>query len=596
MNRSATRPGSLAALCACSWLFAAVGAQILTVEVLEGQRLEPLSGAFVMVGRAPGDPAAGNAQWTDAQGIARFEGPWLAEPQTVTAAYPGYGRTTVFQAPLGNVSLALFPAVVDSTLGGTLVTVEGDVLNVATVNSDGNFDVSIVLPSLLMSDYAFQDMLPYVAPFEPVEFFNLGTVDLPSNSYMALQYEFLIIPFSKGPYRIGLPGGRPATLMSVSARIPMLALLEGTLEALSENAEVLEIGVERDIDLSGSLDVDIDSDLPVAPQMEIDFAQVPSATKLTACSAALIPVDGFQQVIGFDAREAISDSITHFELATRAPGGDLSDAMNMAVGGYGDSSAAVTYSAGIVERLSGAPPYSVVLSSWMRLPELEQQGRDLLWDDVTQPGVSPSPTWTRSALGLRAIDPRDSTVQATTHWRIYAPAAAMGFELPLLPPEAPGPFGGLPDPASTPDADQLYWFFVAANPSGDLSRIQKDFIDDATHWSQRTIFLDFGSLEAPDDGGQVPSTKALRASPNPSAGAVRLAWRTDHREGGALEVWDAAGRLVSRWPVPLGQQTARWSGRDSAGRPVPGGVYWVKLCAGTACLGRERLVILRPAP
>jgi len=585
-------PGG-AALPGGGWTPAA-GAQTLSVQVLEGQRGEPLAGAFVMVGRAKDDPHAGNVQWTDAQGTAVFTGAWLADPQTVTATCEGYGHTTVYAAALGEIVLPLFPVTVDSTLGGTATRVEGQVLDIAFTNNDGQIDVALVIPAMPMSAYAFQDMAPWIAPNETI-FILAQPVVLPSNVYIPRQLEMLFVQIEKSPYWLLLPGGRTTTIVSVAARVPLSVLLEGG-DPIAASV-VREVGVERDQVISGPTTVNILSDLALSRQMQLHFERVPASVRLTAGSAALIPAGAIWEAVGYDTRYANSDSTTFFELATRAPGGDLADAVNLAVGAYADSSLALAYSTGILTRLPAAPPYSLTLSSWMRLPELDQAGRTFRWSDVTEPGVSPSPTWTRSVLGLRATDPADSTTSTTIHWRLYAAAPPGSFELPVLPPEAPGSMaatGGLPDPADTPESDQLYWSFVAANSSGGIREVLQEFVGEGTHWSQRWVAVDHGSLGTPDPEADPSIGARLSAAPVPGGNEIRLAWAADLPRGGVLETWDAAGRLVASARLAPGCRELRWQGRDSGGRPLPGGVYWVRLSEGGRVLDARRIVRVAP--
>ena len=67
------------------------------------------------------------------------------------------------------------------------------------------------------------------------------------------------------------------------------------------------------------------------------------------------------------------------------------------------------------------------------------------------------------------------------------------------------------------------------------------------------------------------------ARPNPFRAGVELS-RSEGRPIPApadVLVSDAAGRLVRRLALDGGP--ARWDGRDRAGRPVPAGVYFVRI-------------------
>ncbi len=86
-----------------------------------------------------------------------------------------------------------------------------------------------------------------------------------------------------------------------------------------------------------------------------------------------------------------------------------------------------------------------------------------------------------------------------------------------------------------------------------------------------------------------PRTLALRAEPNPFAGAIRIALLAPQAGVARVEVFDLAGRRVRtihRGPVEAGVRSLAWDGRDDEGAPVRAGLY---LCR--AELGAERAVV-----
>jgi hypothetical protein len=107
--------------------------------------------------------------------------------------------------------------------------------------------------------------------------------------------------------------------------------------------------------------------------------------------------------------------------------------------------------------------------------------------------------------------------------------------------------------------------------------------------------LERGVLAAPP-GAPVASALALAApSPNPAAGAVRLAFTLLVAGPVRLQVVAVDGRAVARLvdgPLAAGAHEARWDGLDASGRPAPPGLYFVRLEAGGARRG-ARLVRLR---
>ena len=71
------------------------------------------------------------------------------------------------------------------------------------------------------------------------------------------------------------------------------------------------------------------------------------------------------------------------------------------------------------------------------------------------------------------------------------------------------------------------------------------------------------------------------AAPNPFRATTELRFVLPREDRVTLEVFDVTGRRVAT-PVPgrrlpAGAHAVRWDGRDSAGRPVAAGVYFVRL-------------------
>jgi hypothetical protein len=567
-------------------LASGAGAETLTVQVRDGDTQAPLPGAFVMVGPVSGFPFAGNYGWTDGAGTILFDHPVLANPQTVTAGADGYGYLTLCDAALGQITLTLYPPEPDTLMGGTRTHVEGEVLGIATVSNDGQVDAAIIAPAVSPSDFVFGDRLKFRFGMELVPFPLIGDVLLPENVFIPTQTEYIFMTFSKSPWRIDVPAGL-TTFVSVAARIPLTAFVGGN--PLAE-AVVREVGVERDVSVSSPMNLDIDSDLDLGQDLDVEFVGVPASSALLTVSGARISGPAGELMVGFDTRMANVDSIASFTMATRAPGGDLSDAVNIAVGAYMDSSLAVSYHVGIIERDGFLPPHEIVFWRWMNLPGLTQNDREFSWTDPTNPGISPSPTWTRSNLGLRPVDPANLDVPVRIYWRLYARADAGEFTLPVLPEVAPGPPGGLPDPAGTPEDDLLYWSLWAANPPDDPQAAVAGLLDGATHWTSRWVEIQLPASAVPGEELPAGRTTTLRIAPNPGSGPVRIAWQTAAGGPGLLEVHGPDGRQVARRTVNLSRGSVYWQGRDEHGRPLPAGLYWVRLRSGKENLGRAPLL------
>jgi hypothetical protein len=76
-----------------------------------------------------------------------------------------------------------------------------------------------------------------------------------------------------------------------------------------------------------------------------------------------------------------------------------------------------------------------------------------------------------------------------------------------------------------------------------------------------------------------PQGGGFRILPNPSSGVVTLEIDSPSSGPVAVEILDAAGRLVRAWSAPANEAgTARWTwdGRDRAGRAVASGAYFAR--------------------
>ncbi len=560
----------------------AVSAETLTVLVEDATTGEPIGGAFVMVGPAEGEPFDGNTGWTDGSGQVVFEDPSLAFPQTVTAGAEGYGYLTIYEAAQGTVVMPLVPPEPDSTMGGTAARVEGTVSGISCTSNDGNLDIAIVLPATPVSDYALGEKVLFWTTPDTVDFPVVGPVEMPGNSYMPDQVEYYVFHFSKSPYHLDVPGGQVHTFVSLSARIPIEALVDGSA---MEAAEVRECGVERGVEVNGPTTLQIASDLDLEYGLTVSFEDVPPGDQLMAVSGTLIPEGGRDLLVPFDVDGASVDSLSVFSMATMAPSGDLSDGTNAALGVAYDSSEARTYTRGIVDRSGFVPPQTVSFDSWMLVPEMQQDDRHFSWSDPTQPGVSPSPTWTRSVLGLRAADPSDSTVTTSLDWRLYARADLYGFDLPQLPDYAPGPPGGLPNPQQTPEDDILYWDFAAANPPDDPQAVLFGILEGATHWSSKWIEIQVSISSA---GEPATALRGLTVAVYPSPVRSNAWLRIAGAEGGdaLVEVGDASGRVLWKATVCPGREDLRFNART-----LPTGAYWLRVVSSGRAAGGKFMVV-----
>jgi len=562
----------------------------LTVNVRNGLNGDPMAAAFVMVGPSSGLPFAANTGTTDASGTIVFDDPGLIGMQTVTAGFTDFGYTTLYRSALDEVTLTLYPARVDEDMGGDHTRVEGEVDNVETTTNDGFLDASIILNAVSPETVMFFDYLPFLFGTEAVEFPVVGTIELPENVFITPQTELLFFVFSKSPYRLGVPGNRPVSFVSVTARAAISELNDNPdLSAF----EIREIGVERDVDVAapGIVNLDINSDINTLPTgLTMNFVGVPGGSATRIISGSTTGSGNAEELFGYSTISGLIDENATYSVASFNPTNDLSDASNVALAEYSDPSAATTYSVGIIDRSGFSVPTTIDFDSWLLPPALEQNDLSFEWEDPTDPGTSPTPTWTRSAIGLRSID---TSSEETVDWRIWARADAGAIELPVLPPSAPGPAGGLTDPATTPENDQLSWSWTAVNSSADLDvLIGGNFLAGGTHWTQGWIPIVFDATSAP-----VPSSIrreiAMASYPSPSQDQVSLRFSQSLVEDGVLEVVGADGRRVAEWNLPAGTSDWSWDGRDRIGQKVAGGLYWGRLLSGGKVVATARIVRLK---
>ncbi|MFH1679453.1 MAG: Ig-like domain-containing protein [Candidatus Eisenbacteria bacterium] len=80
--------------------------------------------------------------------------------------------------------------------------------------------------------------------------------------------------------------------------------------------------------------------------------------------------------------------------------------------------------------------------------------------------------------------------------------------------------------------------------------------------------------------------------PNPSSGSVTIAFSRPAGAGGALRVYDVAGRLVRAYALASNAGSISWDGTNTAGARVAPGVYFVRLATGNAT-ETKRVTLIR---
>jgi hypothetical protein len=96
------------------------------------------------------------------------------------------------------------------------------------------------------------------------------------------------------------------------------------------------------------------------------------------------------------------------------------------------------------------------------------------------------------------------------------------------------------------------------------------------------------------DGSAPAGTLRISSAPNPSGGATLMLYEVPRATHVALEVYDAAGRAVRRFPIGMtqaGTHSLQWDGRDRDGRVLPAGIYLTRITTD-AGVKTGRLVII----
>jgi hypothetical protein len=120
----------------------------------------------------------------------------------------------------------------------------------------------------------------------------------------------------------------------------------------------------------------------------------------------------------------------------------------------------------------------------------------------------------------------------------------------------------------------------AAPMTGGVYQLQGGF------WLTGTAIVAVG--DDPPDGSPNATPMAFRlhpVHPNPSGGTMTLVFDLPAESRVDVEVFGLRGDLVRTLLTaerPAGRHQVRWDGADGAGRPVPDGVYFARVRAGSA--------------
>jgi hypothetical protein len=575
-----------AVLCGAS----AAEAGSLRVRVKDALTGAPLTGAFVQVGQAPGAPFGNNWGWTGADGRIQFTDSAIHGPQTVTAGMEGRALITVVDAAVDTITLALHPLSASPDLPQPKSEISGTVNGISVQNNDGNLDVGMIYPAVRLSDILASRALPIEVPSDTVSFPLVGATVLPGNVVIPTQTELLFMTFAKTHYHFFVPDDADYDFLVVSGRLPLAAL--SSPGALLSQLNMRQIGAERSIPVRGNVSLNLNSDQNLSHDLTVLMPDAPGGSQVFATAVADLPWAGTSRSLFFDAKSALRDTLSAFHLSGMNPAGDLIDAVPYLAGYYADSSSAGTYQAGRVDRTPLTLPATRTIGSFFQIPTLTQVADLYEWSDVSRPGITPQPTWAIASFRVEPVVPGDSTVAMRTVWEAWVPAAERSLRLPVLALGAPS---GLPDPAQTPEFDQLVCDLWVADPAGDISTVMENSFATLTTWSRRTSPISSPAVDAEEVSLGTLSDRGLKfhLAPNPARSVPDIQWQNPLPPGQpvAWSVWDPAGRL--RASGRFQSSGSGWERRVLGGTErLPAGVYWVRLLAGER-FGSVPLIIAR---
>jgi len=108
------------------------------------------------------------------------------------------------------------------------------------------------------------------------------------------------------------------------------------------------------------------------------------------------------------------------------------------------------------------------------------------------------------------------------------------------------------------------------------------------------VIAQLNDLPATDDPLPPPAAPALRAWPNPFNPSTSVSFSLSQPGRAQLAVYNVRGQRVRTLvddPLPAGEHTAVWNGRDDAGRPCASGVYLLRLQTGAPVQTSKALLL-----
>jgi len=562
----------------------------LTVRVILDGTFDPVPGAFVMAGPRPGTPFAGNCGFTDGTGAITFADPGLQGPIDVTAGAVGYRYFTLIGVDANDLVLALRPIVSTAPHYQVGDYVSGiDVDNGWMHYGDGNVDMAMVMPTLRMTSLMSFDMANLMGAPEVI--YVLGQpFEIPSNIFIPQQWE-TFVEIIKDHYYLYLEPGA-YTLAALSGRVPLDVLMSGGgLSALLAAMNWREIDI-RDVTVTGDTnDADLNVDPDLTPTVTMNLANVPpGSTTLGLSVGDLENQAGLGRLVtlgirAFDCAGGGDPCSGMVPLTTTAATGEFAGMGYLAVTmvDLTDTDDALV----LLDRAPHPQYYTTTMSSYFHLLDPAYANGEFTWNDVANPGAGSPPVH----LQMARLGSTDST---EVYWELMIAGGRLDFALPALPPEAPpAPVAG-----GTYRWEQASLGLGYALPSFDYDAFA--FTDVPAHVTHLAVdALDVTLLYDPQamEGPPGPAAGVMRfdaSTPNPFRDATRLRFELARPAPIDLAIYGVDGRRIVTLLADqraAGAHDVLWRGRDAAGLPLPGGVYWARLSAAGG--HRTRMLILQ---
>ncbi len=158
-------------------------------------------------------------------------------------------------------------------------------------------------------------------------------------------------------------------------------------------------------------------------------------------------------------------------------------------------------------------------------------------------------------------------------------------------------FGNIPASGTADNSASPFRVTIAASPADEIVEFDLHVSSTDTRYDSYdvlTLVLDLSQTGVND--GELPTVFALRQnSPNPFRNGTAMAFNLPVPARTKIAVYNVAGQMVATVcdrQFPAGRHSIAWDGTNSAGRRVPGGIYFYRIEAG-ANTSTKKMIVLR---